>query len=161
MVDSGIKVAADTLKEFTDSMTKRSSQKFDYMIFEIQKREGKRFEEVVTTDTADLGSSKEKVGDKDLKGVTPEWYSFIERLSQDNHPKFGVCYLEYQTKDGRSANKLFFVYWCSEDSKASEKMKYSSTKQSVTKSFGSALVIVQASDKDDLDYKEMIIKAGS
>lgn len=156
MVDSGIKTDPEALKLFTDGMSKKKSAKYDFLIFKLGKKEGSKTEMVIIEELADIGSCEEKYKDVDLKGVPASWYGFQERMGGEKEARYGIAYCDFKTKDNRDTDKLVFIYWNPDTGKLGDKMKYSSTKLSFIKKLNTAMSEVQASDAQDITYREVV-----
>lgn len=155
MVDSGIK-AHPSVTEMFDGLSTRTRQKYDYLIFDIFKKDGDKDMKVHVVSSPALKSSEEKYADTDTGKSTKVWYAFAEELKASKDPKIGICYLDFNKKDGAATDKLVFVYWMPETSKPKLRMIYSSTKESLKKKLNTSFAEVQKTDPEDIDYVEIV-----
>ena len=82
------------------------------------------------------------------------WCVFRTRLATYTCA-YGSSLIRYRVeKDSRDVDKLMFAIWMSDLATTKDKMKYSSTK--VMNKFGITPVKVQAGDKDDISYLEIV-----
>jgi len=149
MVDSGIKCHDECSAAFHDL----EKCKFEYIIMKIDKVGGKDL--VVISKKAEKGSCEAAVGGKEKDGVPAIWSEFTKALSEEDIA-FGCGYISYPTKDGRIQEKLIFVFWCTGTAKITSKMIYASSKLSTSKKIKSISYQLQADDKDDVAYKEVL-----
>lgn len=138
MVDSGIKVA----DECRDKIQALEKGNLGGMICVIKPPEGQKKDAVV-------------VVEEWAKSENVSWEDFGKRCMA--HPMcFGLSFLHWTTKEGRSVDKLVFVFWNGDNAKIGDRMKYSSTKDQLKKSIKSINNIIQASDEDEFDYKNIV-----
>ncbi|XP_057316972.1 uncharacterized protein LOC130657978 [Hydractinia symbiolongicarpus] len=152
MVDSGIRPTKESM-DIYDLMSRKKG--YDYSTFIIAKEGGK--DAVVPGVSVELGKSKEKYGDEDLKGVPVVYHALTEELKKATQACFALVYVPFVTDDGRNSDKFALITWIPETTTILLKMSMSSTKLSVIKKFSSALSI-EAHDEDDLKYKEIASK---
>ena len=89
--------------------------------------------------------------------------SFADFCSKlpDGDCRYGVLDVEVNTKSGTTANKLIFVAWSDDNASVKPKMLYASSKDALKKSLNGINEEYQATDRSDLDLKEIQKKAGS
>lgn len=154
MVDSGIKCDSSCTQVFCDLEHK----KLEYIIMAIVKVDGK--DKVVVKEQAKFGTSEAEMKEsgENLKGATPLWHCFSRRIKL--YPiAFGVCYVDYTTKDGRQVTKLPFIYWCNDnDTKVSEKMTYSSTIIPTSRKLATKNCTIHCGDDDEIEFAEVVQK---
>jgi cofilin len=131
-------VASSSLSEF-EQMKIRNTYK--YMIFKIS--DDKKHIEI------------EHKGEK---GASFE--DFTSKLP-DGDCRYAVLDVEIDTKSGAKANKLIFVAWSDDNASVKPKMLYASSKDALKKSLTGINEEYQATDRGDLDEKEIMKKAGS
>jgi len=158
MVDSGIKMHQTVFDMYTDGFATRTKQKYDYLILDILKKEGKKHDEIYVTSAPEVNHSATQYADVDTGKSTKEWYAFAKELKESKQPKFGLCYLDFKTKDGNSTSKMVFIHWSDDDTATpSKKMKFSSTKISLTKKLGGGFVEhPTVSDESALDFVTVV-----
>jgi cofilin len=137
-MSSGVQVKDDCLSEF-EQMKIRNTYK--YMIFKIS--DDKKHIEI------------EHKGEK---GASFE--DFTSKLP-DGDCRYAVLDVEIDTKSGAKANKLIFVAWSDDNASVKPKMLYASSKDALKKSLTGINEEYQATDRGDLDEKEIMKKAGS
>ena len=79
----------------------------------------------------------------------------------DNDCRYAVLDVEITTKSGATTNKLIFVAWSDDNASIKPKMLYASSKDAVKKALSGINEEYQATDRGDLDFKEIQKKAGS
>lgn len=137
MVDSGIRVEQSCVQLAQQLETK----KLEGMICRIKKNDaGKQ------AVMCELSWSKDD-------GYT--WEKFAEKV-MGYDIAYGVSYIRYNDKDNCPREKLVFIYWNSDNAKTKDKMTYSSTKESLRKAMSTASQPIQASDKDEFEYKLIV-----
>jgi len=154
MVDSGIKCDPSCNQIFADIENK----KLEYIIMTIDKVDGKK--KVVIREQSKFGTSEAEIKESgiNLKGATPIWYCFAKRIR--TYPiAFGVCYVDYTSKDGRQVTKLPFIYWCNDnDASIGDKMTYSSTKIPTSRKLPTTNCTIQCGDDDEIEFSEVVQK---
>jgi hypothetical protein len=151
MVDSGIKCCNSCTPIFADL----DSKKLEYVICQINDKQ-----KVAVIDQSQAGETDKLYADQSITPAahTPAlWDRFSKKLMQLDQA-FGICFVDYVTKDGRDQKKLVFVFWCSNNAKVKNKMTYSSTKMSCAKKMQTIDCQLQCDTPDDLDFKEVITK---
>jgi len=173
-VDSGIKVDQDCAKAIA-SMEKKENI---ILIMQIGKIGGKGAEKVLTRVALTPAQVKEAFAAKsytyketpesdekvitikpDEKAEEPETWCVFRHILAQFPIAYGAAFLDYQTKDGRPTDKLMYVTWNPDSAGVKDKMKYSSTK--VLNKFTSTPLKHQASDADDITFKEIRSKISS
>lgn len=75
----------------------------------------------------------------------------------DAECRYGVFDAEYtDPKTGGQRNKIVFFIWCPDSAKVRPKMIYASSKDELKKRLVGVATEVQASDKSDLEYSEVV-----
>jgi len=154
MVDSGIKCDSTCTSIFQELETK----KLEYVICHIEKEKGT--EKVHVCSQSKAGETDKLYADE---GTTPAahtpalWDRFSKEL-QKLDQAFGICFVDYLTKDNREQKKLVFVFWCSNNASVKNKMKYSSTKMSCAKKLPTIDCQLQCDTPDELNFKDVIEK---
>tara|TARA_B100000902_G_scaffold183368_1_gene176064 strand:- start:533 stop:946 length:414 start_codon:yes stop_codon:yes gene_type:complete len=69
---------------------------------------------------------------------------------KDEEPRYIVIDWEYETQDGRKADKIVFVSWVSDNSPIKKKFTYGGTKESVKSSLSGISVSIHATDLSEL-----------
>ena len=69
---------------------------------------------------------------------------------KDEEPRYILIDWEYETQDGRKADKLVFVSWVSDNSPIKKKFTYGGTKESVKSSLSGISVSIHATDLSEL-----------
>merc|ERR1719450_1380007 len=136
-MSSGVQVQPDCTSEFNE-MKIRNTYKF--IIFKIS--DDKKFIEI------------ECKGDKGAS-----FADFTSKLP-DNDCRYAVLDVEIATKSGATTNKLIFVAWSDDNAAIKPKMLYASSKDALKKSLSGINDEFQATDRGDLDHKEVQKKAG-
>eukprot|EP00928_Gymnodinium_smaydae_P096818 TRINITY_DN862_c0_g1_i1.p1 TRINITY_DN862_c0_g1~~TRINITY_DN862_c0_g1_i1.p1 ORF type:complete len:142 (-),score=61.19 TRINITY_DN862_c0_g1_i1:90-515(-) len=84
-----------------------------------------------------------------------KYEDFVKALPED-HPRYALVDISYNTEDGRPQDKLTFVFWSPDDKVGvKEKMLYASTKDAIKKKFPGIMKELQANDADDLKWEEV------
>ena len=78
----------------------------------------------------------------------------------DGDCRYAVLDVEIATKSGATANKLIFVAWSDDNASVKPKMLYASSKDALKKTLTGINEEYQATDRGDLDEKEIKKKAG-
>lgn len=160
-VDSGIKVDTACCADIT-ALEKRDKA---FVILQIGKPEGGKVEKVLTkmamtnaeVDAA-MAEGKVSVNDQEVElkqkdGESNAWCVFRSCIVK--FPiAYGSCLVDYSSKDGRPTDKLVYVTWNPDTAVIKDKMKYSSTK--VLNKFSSTPLKHQASDTDEVSYKDIL-----
>mmetsp|Transcript_41178 Transcript_41178/g.84241 ORF Transcript_41178/g.84241 Transcript_41178/m.84241 type:complete len:112 (-) Transcript_41178:2084-2419(-) len=95
----------------------------------------------------------EKTGGKDAT------YEEFLALLPDDACKYGVFDAEYtDPKTGGQRNKIVFFIWCPDTAKVRPKMIYASSKDELKKRLVGVACEVQANDRGELEYKEVVDK---
>ena len=136
-MSSGVQVNPECLKEF-EAMKIRSAYK--YLIFKIT--DDKKWIEI--EEKGETGASFE-----DFKSKLP-----------DNDCRYAVLDVEIETKSGVTANKLLFIAWSDDNATTRPKMLYASSKDAIKKALVGINDEYQATERGDLDYAEIVKKAG-
>jgi len=165
-VDSGIKVDSACCADIS-ALEKRA---LAFVIMQIGKPEGGKIEKVLTKFKLTTDEVKEvvaagsvTVGDKtvevkkeskpDANNPESDTWCVFRQVIQTFPIAYGSCFVDYKTKDGRDSDKLVYVTWNPDNAGVKDKMKYSSTK--VLNKFSSTPLKHQASDSDDITFKEI------
>ena len=69
---------------------------------------------------------------------------------KDEEPRYILIDWEYETQDGRKADKIVFVSWVSDNSPIKKKFTYGGTKESVKSSLSGISVSIHATDLSEL-----------
>jgi|TARA_X000000368_G_scaffold305413_1_gene243714 cofilin len=69
---------------------------------------------------------------------------------KDEEPRYILIDWEYETQDGRKADKVVFVSWVSDNSPIKKKFTYGGTKESVKSSLSGISVSIHATDLSEL-----------
>ena len=69
---------------------------------------------------------------------------------KDEEPRYILIDWEYETQDGRKADKVVFVSWVSDNSPVKKKFTYGGTKESVKSSLSGISVSIHATDLSEL-----------
>mmetsp|Transcript_73757 Transcript_73757/g.210334 ORF Transcript_73757/g.210334 Transcript_73757/m.210334 type:complete len:140 (+) Transcript_73757:212-631(+) len=80
--------------------------------------------------------------------------SILEKLDEST-PRYVVIDFNYETTDGRPADKIIFVAWIPDTCKIKDKMKYSGTKESVKSAFVGIAVNINATDMSEVTVEEV------
>jgi len=148
MVDSGIKCDSSCVPLFAELEKK----KLEWIIMVIDKNKVQVSEKMGYDESAKEYTEEEITA---LKGVPPRWAKFTAKLK--SFPvAFGVCYVDFLSKDNREVTKLPFIYWCSDSARVNDKMIYSSTKLPTCKKIKSVSCHVQCDQDDELKYSEIV-----
>ena len=78
----------------------------------------------------------------------------------DGDCRYAVLDVEIDTKSGATANKLIFVAWSDDNAPVRPKMLYASSKDALKKALTGINDEYQATERGDLDFKEIQKKAG-
>lgn len=143
MVDSGIRVAT----ECTNLAHKIEKKGLDGMICIIEKSERTQNKDQVVC-------HKEHQKDPSLDPKA-QWQAFANEC-MEYKICYGISFVNWTSKDNRPCDKLVFVFWNGEDAVTRDRMKYSSTKDTLKKSIKTISNIIQASDKEEFAY-ELIV----
>jgi len=159
-VDSGIKLHPDTVKAIEELQGAKKAgdpDALECITMRIGKAPGEGVQKVLLEKKLykkDCDAAADGVTLKD--GETSVWYTFRKALAEHNIA-YGAAFCEYLTSsDKRSASKLVFVTWNSDNAPMKEKMVYSSTK--VFNKMQSGTINHQASDDDDMSYLNIVKK---
>merc|ERR1711907_195571 len=97
------------------------------------------------------------IEEKGAKGASFE--EFTAKLP-DNDCRYAVLDVEIATKSGATTNKLIFIAWSDDNASVKPKMLYASSKDALKKALTGINEEYQATERGDLDYKEIQKKAG-
>merc|ERR1711879_230682 len=128
----GITVPDEVVSEFTDFKLKRTS--FKFIMYKID--------------------GDQVVHDKGIESA--DFDEFLGELTSE--PRFIVADFDYETTDGRPADKVVFISWIPDDCKVRDKMKYSGTKEAVKSAFVGISVNINATDPSEIT-REIIVEA--
>ena len=79
----------------------------------------------------------------------------------DGDCRYAVLDVAITTKSGAETNKLIFVAWSDDNASIKPKMLYASSKDALKKTLTGINEEYQATDRSDLDLKDIQKKAGS
>lgn len=151
-MDSGIKLAPETLKDIEDL----ESKKLAFLIMKIGKLEGARhetvnvIEKVLKTEAEEEFAAAKEAGAKMDADERASWYAFRTHLLKHDIA-YGAGFIEYKSKDGCERQKLVYVYFNRNDEAPMKQgMVYSSTK--VYTKIKSMDKNIQASAPDDVTW---------
>jgi len=136
-MSSGVVCKPDCVTEFNALKTRNM---YKYIIYKIS--DDKKFIEIET---------------KGAKDATVE--EFFSKLPE-NDCRYGILDVEITTKSGANTNKVMFIAWSDDNASVKPKMLYASSKDALKKSLEGITEEYQATDKSDLDLKEIVKKAG-
>lgn len=128
----------------------------EFIILQISKDADDGQEYVVVRESMVILECKkecEETGGEEQRPTRTGWSIFHQRLCKYTIA-YGIAYIRWKTKEGVDHNKLIYVQWNTDSAKMDEKMKYSSTKR--VSNIIPGVVKHQASDKDDITYKEVL-----
>jgi len=154
-MSSGIKLA-DGIKDIYEESFKGSKKsKQDFMILKISDDE-----KTVEIDEFGMGEfDKIKIKRKDNpKGQ----YDGVTKIISDHYgAKCRYIFYKLGKKDGEITDnhRIVFIAWSSDSAKIKEKMLFASTKDQVKKCLEGLQTEIQAHDMQDLEYKDLVIKA--
>merc|ERR1712113_255955 len=92
---------------------------------------------------------------------TDEIFTEMKNSFPDAEARFAVYDCPIIAKSGAETNKLLFIMWNSDSASVKSKMLYASSKDAIRKKLTGIENEFQATDKGDLDLKEVAKKAGS
>lgn len=145
-MNSGIGLE-DSLNKAGGVLEKIDKAEIAGLIFKIEKV--KNVQKIV------LHKSFEPHADKLHGYYGPLYWKMFSDACQELPICYGCHYISFKTKEGISARKLVFMYWCTEDAKVNDKMVYSSSKDTLTKKVKSINIKLQGDSADELSYKEI------
>lgn len=98
--------------------------------------------------------------DRDAKQVHENdlaiWEAMVEGLVC-GEPRYIVFDVNCISKAGRAVKKLVFISWCADDCLIKKKMIHAASEEYLKKALdGIAGTVIQAHDRDDLEYKEAL-----
>jgi len=96
------------------------------------------------------------VADDESKPEEAHWKEFVDSLKDDE-----CCYAVYDCAfrlEGSDQRKLVFITWAPDSSNVKQKMVTSSSKDALKKKFEGVHKEIQANDKDDLKYSDLMGK---
>ncbi|XP_070581430.1 uncharacterized protein [Ptychodera flava] len=128
---SGVPVDEKCVCAFEDL---KSRHKFKYVILRVSDDNKK----IITEATVETGS----------------WEDYCKNMPADEC-RYGVYDFNYVLPDGGARNKVVFIAWAPDTANVKKKMVFSSSKDALIKKLNGIQHIVQASDKDELDYEEI------
>jgi len=136
-MSSGVQCQEECVAEFNELKTRR---KYKYIIYKISA--DKKFIEI------------EHKGAPDATDA-----DFFSKLP-DGDCRYGILDVAITTKSGAEANKVMFIAWSDDNASVKPKMLYASSKDALKKSLEGITEEYQATDRSDLDIKEIQKKAG-
>eukprot|EP00622_Pseudochattonella_farcimen_P003797 FR739044.1.p1 GENE.FR739044.1~~FR739044.1.p1 ORF type:complete len:140 (+),score=18.60 FR739044.1:78-497(+) len=125
---TGIDVPDEVVATFSDFKLKRTS----YRVLQF-KIEG----------TAIVAATHLEKGGED-------WFDEFLGQLDTTQPRFIFIDYDYETTDGRPADKLVFVSWIPDDCKIKDKMKYAGTKESMKTACVGVSLNLNATDLDEI-----------
>jgi len=136
------KVDPECIAKYNDEL--KLGKKLKFIIYKLNDK----FNEVVI----DKVSSSE--------GKTPEEVhdEFVAALPEEDC-RYAVYDFEYDGGEGKR-NKLFFVFWASDNAKVKSKMVYASSKESLRRGLAGIGQEIQATDFSEVDHKVFLEKSG-
>lgn len=141
MAMSGIDVDPE-VKVLFDSIKLNKTHK--YALFRISE-DGKRVIHDVLGDPVVTKTKEEDF----------EEFKKVKELLKKEEPRYIIYDFNFTNEEGKVYNKIAFIFWCCDDgAPIKKKMVYSSTKDTVKKSFSGVGFEFQANDSDDFDYDE-------
>jgi cofilin len=96
----------------------------------------------------------------ECKGDKNATFDEFKSKLPDGDCRYAVLDVEIATKSGATANKLIFVAWSDDNASVKPKMLYASSKDALKKTITGINEEYQATDRGDLDEKEIKKKAG-
>jgi len=94
----------------------------------------------------------------DKEGTNDETYEdFVNELkaaSTMNQCRYAVYNAEYTKKDIKK-DKVLFFFWAPDTISIKQKMMYASSKDAFKHTLEPGILVIQANDEGDLDYKEI------
>eukprot|EP00123_Amoebidium_parasiticum_P019248 comp24367_c0_seq1/m.46630 comp24367_c0_seq1/g.46630 ORF comp24367_c0_seq1/g.46630 comp24367_c0_seq1/m.46630 type:complete len:139 (-) comp24367_c0_seq1:274-690(-) len=134
---SGVAVADDVVNKYNDI---KLGHKHKYMIMQLNDK----FTEIVVTKLADPSATYD---------------DFLKELPA-GECRYAVYDFDFELKDGGKRNKLIFFVWAPDDAKIKLKMLTASSKDALRKKLVGISTEIQATGADEIDYKEVLLKAG-
>ncbi|XP_035671705.1 cofilin-like [Branchiostoma floridae] len=126
---SGIKVTDEVVTAYDEVKQKH---KFKYVTFKVS-----------NCDTKIIVEDKVKES---------TWEEFQASFPKDG-ARWSVYDFDYKNKEGQDRNKLILVKWCPDTIKIKAKMMHSSSSHALKKTCPG--VVIQASDRDELNFDEV------
>jgi len=136
-MSSGVQCSPECISEF-EQMKIRSAYK--YIVFKI------------TDDKKSIEIEK--------KGAPSSSFADFAKELPDGDCRYAVLDVEVTTKSGATANKLIFIAWSDDNASVKPKMLYASSKDALKKMLTGINEEYQATEKAELDEKEIKKKAG-
>ncbi|MCJ1363905.1 cofilin [Acarospora aff. strigata] len=143
---SGVSVAPECISTFNELKLGKGSIKF--IIYKLSDD----YKQVVVEETSQ----------------EPEWDVFRNKLlsaktvhkgKEGNGPRYAVYDFEYELAAGEGKrNKITFISWIPDDSPMVPRFTYTSSKDALKRSLNGIAVDIQANDKDDIEYGEVLHK---
>lgn len=82
-------------------------------------------------------------------------YEDFEAAFPSDHGRFAVIDFDYEHPDGRKDFKIVFILWAPINCKAIQKMKYSTSVNTIVDGLGSIALSIQADDISDVSYEKI------
>ncbi len=89
--------------------------------------------------------------------VDEDFASMVDALP-DNQPRFILYDLPVKNRANLEALKTIFIFWMPMDSAVALRMKYASTKSTITREFRGIAMQMQPDDKDELTLQKVTDK---
>lgn len=83
-----------------------------------------------------------------------KYEDFVAAFPSD-HGRFAVIDFDYEHPDGRKDFKIVFILWAPINCKAIQKMKYSTSVNTIVDGLGSVALSIQADDISDVSYEKI------
>jgi cofilin len=138
---SGVKVNQECVTVFNDEL--KLGKKTKYVIFKLSDDR----KEIVVDKKApsDSGKSTEEMHEQ-----------FVADLPE-NDCRYAAYDFEYDSGEGKR-NKIFFVYWASDNAGIKSKMTYSTSKDAIRKALNGIGAEMQATDFDEVAHSTFLDK---
>lgn len=142
---SGVALGADVKGEY---LLMKQKSKYKYMMFKLS--------EDKTEIIRDPGMSLLKEDLSDDQDDRACWNEMVTKLIPAE-PRYIVYDIHSVTKDNRQVDKLLFISWCSDGCPIKKRMVHASSEDTIKKNLeGIHGQIIQAHDKDDMEYEDAI-----
>ncbi|KAJ2399157.1 cofilin [Coemansia sp. RSA 2559] len=149
-MSSGIAVSDECIDRYSEF---KDEHKYKFVIYRI----GEDLKSIIVESTSEDAITDESGNPKEEPSDVYE--KFISRFPE-NDGRYAVYDFDY-THDGGKRNKVLFFSWAPDTAPIKSKMLYASSKNDIEKRLDAISLVIQATEKSNLFYDEVLEKVNS
>ena len=149
MAVSGVKCHSSVIEKFQEFKKSGSSGKVDFMVCVI--KDG----HILLEEAPYFGATAAASDGKEFVDGVPIAYKRLEELCMAGGCRYGLYTFKWKQSDG-DRDSIVFIQYCDDNAPSKLKLTYSTSKQALTKACNGINHVIEANDKDEINYFEIL-----